>query len=131
MINTGMVLCPIIPKISMYRPPKLAELPLAIPASEPVKFHVNRFVDFGNNFIIDEAVCYFFVSLHGRFVFADGLALRVSCSLGLLFWHSKNSSRSAYDAYGITLRMIVDRLRTAPLFGGFSSSLDRKWWPPE
>ena len=30
----------------------------------------------------------------------------------------------------ITLRMIVDRLRTAPLFEGFSSSFDRKWWPP-
>ena len=43
----------------------------------------------------------------------------------------KKAPSSASDADEITLRMIVYMLRTAPLFGGFSPSLDRKWWPPE
>ena len=41
-----------------------------------------------------------------------------------------NAPISASAADDITLWMIVDRLGTAPLFGGVSSSPDRKWWPP-
>ena len=41
-----------------------------------------------------------------------------------------NSPGSASAADDIILWMIVDMLRTAPLFEGFFSSLDRKWWPP-
>ena len=46
----------------------------------------------------------------------------------LAFKNNDPSSASAAD--DIALQMIVDRLRTAPLFGGFSLSFDRKWWPP-
>ena len=46
----------------------------------------------------------------------------------LVFKNNAPSSASAVDE--ITLRIIVDRLRMAPLFGGFYSSFDRKWWPP-
>ena len=44
---------------------------------------------------------------------------------------SKNneiSSSSAAD--DITVWMIVDRLRTPSLFGGFHFSFDRNWWSP-
>ena len=41
-----------------------------------------------------------------------------------------NAPSSASAADYIMLQMIVDRLRTALLFGGGSSSLDRKWWSP-
>ena len=51
--------------------------------------------------------------------------------IGTDFLEFKNNAPSyASAAYDITMQMIVDRLRTAQLFGGFSSSLDRKWWPP-
>ena len=46
----------------------------------------------------------------------------------LAFKNNAPSSVSAAD--DITLRIIVDRLRTAPLLGGFYLSLDKKWWPP-
>ena len=36
-----MVLCPIILNISMSWLSKVAELPMAVPALEPVKFHVD------------------------------------------------------------------------------------------
>ena len=64
-MGTGVVLCPIIPYISLSWPPKVAELLLAIPASEPVEFHVNWFGGLGENFIIDKAVCCFVVCLYG------------------------------------------------------------------
>ena len=43
----------------------------------------------------------------------------------LTFKNNAPSSASYTD--DITLLMIVDRLRTATLFGGFSSSFDIKW----
>ena len=46
----------------------------------------------------------------------------------LAFKNIAPSSASAADY--ITLRFFVDRLSTAPLFGEFSLSFDRKWWPP-
>ena len=46
----------------------------------------------------------------------------------LAFKNNAPSSASSTD--DIKLRMIVDRLRTAPLFGGFYSSFDSKWWTP-
>ena len=43
----------------------------------------------------------------------------------------KNNTPSSASASGdIALRMIVDWLRTAPLFGGGSLSFYRKLWPP-
>ena len=45
----------------------------------------------------------------------------------LAFKNNAPSSASADD--DITFWMIVDRLRTAQLFGGIFFSLDRKWWP--
>ena len=44
-----MVLCPIIPEVITYWLPKVEELPLAIPASEPVKLHVDSFSGLGKN----------------------------------------------------------------------------------
>ena len=41
MVGTGLVLLPIIPEISMYWPPKVAEFPLAIPVLDPVTFNVD------------------------------------------------------------------------------------------
>ena len=41
-----------------------------------------------------------------------------------------NAPGSASSADDITLRIIVDRLRTAQLFGGFYWLFVRKWWPP-
>ena len=46
----------------------------------------------------------------------------------LEFKNNASSSTSAADY--ITLWMIVDKLRTAPLFRGFKFSLDRKVFPP-
>ena len=46
----------------------------------------------------------------------------------LAFKNNVPSSTCAAD--DITLQMIVDMLRTAPLFGGGSSSFDRKWSTP-
>ena len=46
----------------------------------------------------------------------------------LVFKNNAPSYASAADE--ITLRIIVDRLRTVPLLGVFPSSFDRKWWPP-
>ena len=66
MMGTGMVLFPITPNISMFWLLKVAEFPLAILASEPVKIYGNWFGGLGDNFIIDEAVWYFVVSLDGH-----------------------------------------------------------------
>ena len=55
--------------MSVSCPPKAAELLLAIPESEPVGFHVNLFGDLGDDFIIDEAVCFFVFCLGGRLWF--------------------------------------------------------------
>ena len=44
------------------------------------------------------------------------------------FKNNAPSSASADD--DITLRMIVDRFSTAPLFGGFPLSFDKRLWPP-
>ena len=65
MMVTRMVLRPIIPKVSMSWPPKVAELTLYIPALDPVKFHFDLFGGLDNDFIIDEAVCCFVVRLDG------------------------------------------------------------------
>ena len=46
----------------------------------------------------------------------------------LVFKNNASSSASSDD--DIKLHMIVDRLRTAPLFERFYSSLDSKRWPP-
>ena len=43
---------------------------------------------------------------------------------------SKISPSSASTTDDITLRMIIDRLRTASLLGGFSLSLYKKRWTP-
>ena len=64
-MGTGMVIFPIIPEVSMTWLPKVAEFPLDIPASDPLKFHVDLFGGLGDNFIIDEAVCCFVVRLDG------------------------------------------------------------------
>ena len=58
-------------------------------------------------------------------VYSSGLRMGTAV---LALKNNAPSSASATD--DITLRMIVDRLRTAPLFGGFYSLFDRKWWPP-
>ena len=62
-----MVLCPIIPEISMSWPPKVAEFPLSIPASYPVKFHVDLFGGLVNDLIIDDDVCCFVVFVDGHY----------------------------------------------------------------
>ena len=63
-MGTGMVLRPIIPKVGMSWPRKLAELPLAIPASDPVKLLVDFFGGLVDDFMIDESVCCFVVFLN-------------------------------------------------------------------
>ena len=55
--------------------PKVAEFPLDIPASDPLKFHVDLFGGLGDNFIIYKTVCCF-CPFGWLFVVADGLVLQ-------------------------------------------------------
>ena len=128
---TRMVLCPIIPYFSVSWPPKVAELLMAIPALEPLEFHGNWFGGLGRRFYYWWGCLLFCCLFIWAFVVACGLGLQVYCTWGLLFLAFKNNAPSfASAADEITLRMIVDMMMTAPLFEGFSSSFDRKWWPP-
>ena len=130
-VVTGMVLSPIIPEVSMSWPPKLLELPLAVPASEPVKLHVDWFGGNGEDFIIYEAVFCFVVRLGGRLWWRMDQLFKSLAHGNCCFGIQTNATSSASTADNITLRVVLDRLRMAPLFGGFSLSLDRKLWPPE
>ena len=68
------------------------------------------------------------IVVHGCRWSSSSSVLRMGNAV-LAFKNNFPSSASAAD--DITLRIIVDRLRMAPLFGGGYLSFDREWWPPE
>ena len=109
---------------------KVPEFPLAIPAWETLEMHVNWFGGLGKNLLLMRP-SYVLLSVWMRVCGCGWYSYLKVLRMGTTVLAFKNNApiyASAADE--MTLRMIVDRLRTEQLFGGFYLQLDRKLWPP-
>ena len=61
-----MVFSPVVSCVGEAWPPKVPELPLCIPALQPVEPHVHGFCGLWGDTVGEDAVCGGVVSLHGR-----------------------------------------------------------------